>query len=317
MLGHVNGGERRVGERAHREVVESDDRHVAGHVDPVLGERAHRADGEHVVVGEERRGQLLARRLVEPRAHVLVRGLERRAQDHAPCGIGHKAGVLERLAVTALAILEVADAQLAGEVADLAVTLLDQIVDGAQGRVVVVDDHGIEILAVAPAVEHDQMRRGVREQGEILLAKLGAHKHDGGRGVRDQTLDLRADGIEVREVERHERGAHTVAARLALHALDHGGMERALVEDGARLAREHELDALELRRLLVAERLRALEDDLGGLLAHAAFAVERVRDGRGREAGDSADLADTGLWHGSPYGCPSAAARPEINGRKI
>ena len=44
-----------------------------------------------------------------------------------------------------------------------------------------------------------------------------------------------------------------MAARLALHALDNRRVEGALVQDGARLARKHELDTLELRRLLVAE----------------------------------------------------------------
>ena len=67
-----------------------------------------------------------------------------------------------------------------------------------------------------------------------------------------------------------------MTTRLTLHALNHRRMEGALIKDGARLAREHKLNALELRRLLVAERLRALKDDLGGLLAHAALAIERV-----------------------------------------
>ena len=91
-----------------------------------------------------------------------------------------------------------------------------------------------------------------------------------------------------------------MATCLALHALDDRGVEGALVQDGARLAREHKLDALELRRLLIAERLRALQDDLGGLLAHAALAVERVGHGCRRKTGDAADLANTCFGHCSP-----------------
>ena len=77
-------------------------------------------------------------------------------------------------------------------------------------------------------------------------------------------------------------------------------MKGALVQNGARLAREHKLNALELRRLLVAKRLRALQDDLGGLLTHAALAVERVGHGRRRKTGDAADLANTCFGHCSP-----------------
>ena len=266
----------------------------------MLVERAHGANGEHVVLGEESRRQVVARDGIEPGAHVVVSALERGAQRDVPCRVGLKARVLERLTVATLAILKVADTQVAGKIADLLVTLLDKMVHRAQHRVGICDDHGIKVLAVAPAIEHDQVGGGVGEQGVVLLAQLGAHQHDGGRRIGDEALDLRAHGIQVAKVERDKARAHAMAARLALHAFDDRGVEGALVQDSARFARKHKLDALELRRLLVAERLRTLEDDLGGLFAHAALAVERVGHGRGRKAGDAADLADTCFGHCSP-----------------
>ena len=179
-------------------------------------------------------------------------------------------------------------------------TFLDKVVHGTQHRIGVGNDHGIEVLAIAPAVEHDQVGGSVGEQGVVFLAQLGTHQHDGGGRVGDQALDLRTHGVQVAKVERDKARAHAVATRLALHALNNRGMEGALVQDGARLAREHKLDALELRRLLIAERLRALQDDLGGLLAHAALAVERVGHGRRRKTGNAADLANTCFSHCSP-----------------
>ena len=204
------------------------------------------------------------------------------------------------MAIAALAILKVADTKIACQIADLPVTLLDKVVHGAQHRIGIGNDYGIKVLAVAPAVEHDQVGGSVGEQGVIFLTQLGTHQHDGGRRVGDQALDLRTHGVQVAKVERDKARAHAVATRLALHALNNRGMEGALVQDGARLAREHKLDALELRRLLIAERLRALQDDFGGLLAHAALAVERVGHGRRRKTGDAADFANTCFGHCSP-----------------
>ena len=179
-------------------------------------------------------------------------------------------------------------------------TFLDKVVHGTQHRIGIGNDHGIEVLAVAPAIEHNQVGGGVSEQGVVFLAQFGTHQHDGGGRVGDQALDLRAHGVQVAKVERDKARAHAVATRLALHALDDCGMKGALVQDGACLAREHKLNALELRRLLITERLRALQDDLGGFLAHAALAVERVGHGCGRKTGDAADLADTCFGHCSP-----------------
>ena len=204
------------------------------------------------------------------------------------------------MAIAALAVLKVADAKVARQIADLLVTFLDKVVHGAQYRIGVGNDHGIKVLTIAPAVEHDQVGGGVGEQGVVLLAQLGTHQHDSGGRIGDQALDLRAHSVKIAKVERDKARAHAVATRLALHALDDRGMEGALVQDGGRLARKHKLDALELRRLLVAERLRTLQDDLGGLLAHAALAVERVGHGCGRKAGNAADLADACFSHRSP-----------------
>ena len=204
------------------------------------------------------------------------------------------------MAIAALAILEIADAQVACQVADLLVALLDKVIHGTQHRIGIGNDYSIKVLAIAPAVEHDQVGGGVGEESVVFLTQLGTHQHDGGRRVGDQALDLRAHGVQVAKVERDKARAHAVATRLALHALDDRGMEGALVQDGARLARKHKLDALELRRLLIAKRLRALQDDLGGLLAHAALAVERVGHGCGRKAGNAADLADACFSHRSP-----------------
>ena len=144
------------------------------------------------------------------------------------------------------------------------------------------------------------MGGSVGEQGIVFLTQLGTHQHDSGGRIGDQALDLRTHSVQVAKVERDKARAHTVTTRLALHALDNRGMEGALVQNGARLAREHKLNALELRRLLVAKRLCALQDDLGGLLAHAALAVERVGHGRRRKTGDAADLANTCFGHCSP-----------------
>ena len=162
------------------------------------------------------------------------------------------------------------------------------------------------------------------EQGVVLLAQLGAHQHDGGRRVGDQALDLRAHGVQVAKVERDKARAHAVATRLALHALDDRGMEGALVQDGARLARASTNWMLSsCARLLIAKRLRALQDDLGGLLAHAALAVERVGHGCGRKAGNAADLADACFSHRSPCigrGRASWLDRPvarQLNDRKF
>ena len=189
------------------------------------------------------------------------------------------------MAIAALAVLKVADAKVARQIADLLVTFLDKVINSAQYRIGVGDDYGVEVLAVAPAIEHNQVGGGVGEQSIVLLAQLGAHQHDGSRRIGDQALDLRVHGVQVAKVERDKARAHTVATSLTLHALDDRRVEGALVQDGARLAREHKLDTLELRRLLVAERLRTFQDDLGGLLAHAALAVERIGHGRGRKAG--------------------------------
>ena len=51
--------------------------------------------------------------------------------------------------------------------------------------------HGIEVLAVAPAIEHDQMGGSVGEQGIVFLTQLGTHQHDSGGRIGDQALDLR------------------------------------------------------------------------------------------------------------------------------
>ena len=230
----------------------------------------------------------------------MVSTLERGAQRDAPCRVGLKARILKRLAIAALAVLKVADAKVARQIADLLVTFLDKVINSAQHRIGVGDDHGIEVLTIAPAVKHDQVGRRVGKQGVVLLAQLRTHQHDGSRRIGDQALDLRAHDVQVAKVERNKARAHAVATSLTLHALDDRGMEGALVQDGARLARKHKLDALELRRLLIAERLCTLEDDLGGLLAHAALTVERIGHSCRREAGDAADLADTCFGHRSP-----------------
>ena len=204
------------------------------------------------------------------------------------------------MAIAALAILKVADAKVTCQIADLLVTLLDKVVHGTQHRIGVGNDYGIEVLTIAPAIEHDQVGGGVGKQGVIFLTQLGTHQHDSGGRIGNQTLDLRANGVQVAKVERDKARAHTVTTCLALYALDNRRMEGTLIQNGARLAREHKLNALELRRLLIAQRLRTLQDDLGGLLAYAALAVERVGHGRRRKTGDAADLANTCFGHCSP-----------------
>ena len=188
--------------------------------------------------------------------------------------------ILKRLAIAALAVLKVADAKVARQIADLLVTFLDKVVHGAQYRIGVGNDHGIKVLTIAPAVEHNQVSGSVGKQGVVFLTQLSTHQHDSSGRIGDQALDLRTYGVKIAKVERDKARAHAVATRLALHALNNRGVKGALVQDGARLAREHKLDALEPRRLLIAERLRALQDDLGGLLAHAALSVERVGNRR-------------------------------------
>ena len=176
-------------------------------------------------------------------------------------------------------------------------TVLDQIVDRAQGRILVGHHHGIEIVLVAPAVEHDDVRRAVTEQAEILLPELRAQKHDGGGRVARNRLDLGPCRIQIGEVDGDEGGAHAVTARLALDALDHRRVERALIDNLAALPRKHERDGVELRTLLIAHILGGLADDAGGLLAHAALAVERVGNRRRGEPRRTADLSNADLGH--------------------
>ena len=113
MLGNVHRGERRVGEGAQRQVVKADDRDVLWHAHAVFAQRAHGTHGEHVVLGKEGRRQVVARDVVEPRAHIEISALERGAQCDAPCRVGLKARVLKCLAIAALAILKVANAKVA------------------------------------------------------------------------------------------------------------------------------------------------------------------------------------------------------------
>ena len=305
----MHRGERRVGEGAHGKIVEANHGDIFGHANAMLAQRTHSTHGEDVVLGKESRRQFIMRNGIEPCAHVAISALERGAQRDAPCRIGLKACIFKRLAIAALAVLKIADAKVACQVADLLVALLDKVIHGTQHRIGVGNDYSIKVLAIAPAIEHDQVGGGVGEQSVVFLTQLGAHQHDGGSRVGDKALDLRAHGVQVAKIERNKARTHAVTTRLTLHALDNRRMEGTLIKDGARLAREHKLDALELRRLLVAERLRALENDLGGLLAHAALAIERVRYGRGREAGDSADLADTCFGHRSPLASVAAEHR--------
>lgn len=150
---------------------------------------------------------------VEPRAHIAISALERGAQRDTPCRIGLEARILKRLAIAALAVLKVADAKVARQIADLLVTFLDKVVHGAQYRIGVGNDHGIKVLTIAPAVEHDQVGGGVGEQGVVLLAQLGTHQHDSGGRIGDQALDLRAHSVKIAKVERDKARAHAVATR--------------------------------------------------------------------------------------------------------
>ena len=79
------------------------------------------------------------------------------------------------MAIAALAILKVANTKVARQIADLLVAFLDKVVHGAQHRIGVGNDHGVEILAIAPAIEHNQVGGGVSEQGVVLLAQLRTH----------------------------------------------------------------------------------------------------------------------------------------------
>ena len=79
------------------------------------------------------------------------------------------------MAIAALAVLKVADTKVARQIADLLVTFLDEVVHGAQHRIGIGNDHGVKVLAVAPAIEHNQVGSGVSEQGVVLLAQLRTH----------------------------------------------------------------------------------------------------------------------------------------------
>ena len=80
--------------------------------------------------------------------------------------------ILKRLAIAALAVLKVADAKVARQIADLLVTFLDKVVHGAQYRIGVGNDHGIKVLTIAPAVEHNQVSGSVGKQGVVFLTQL-------------------------------------------------------------------------------------------------------------------------------------------------
>ena len=91
-----------------------------------------------------------------------------------------------------------------------------------------------------------------------------------------------------------------MAARLTLHALDDGGMERAVVHDGARLARNHEFNGIELRGVLVpkdfaTERIFSAVSSL--TLRLWLSALETVA---GEKPGHPADLTNTDLVHRAP-----------------
>ena len=129
-------------------------------------------------------------------------------------------------------------------------------------------------------------------KGVVFLTQLGTHQHDSSGRIGDQALDLRTHGVQVAKVERDKARAHAVATRLALHALNNRGVKGALVQDGARLARKHELDALELRRLLAAERLCALRMTLAVSSLTLRLRLSALDTVAG-ETGDAADLANT------------------------
>ncbi len=159
---------------------------------------------KHVVFRQKSRWQILARGIVEPRAHIAISALERGAQRDAPRRVGLKARILKRLAIAALAVLKVANAKVTCQVADLLVTFLNKVVHGTQHRIGVGNDHGIEVLAVAPAIEHDQMGGSVGEQGIVFLTQLGTHQHDSGGRIGDQALDLRTHSVQVAKVEQRQ-----------------------------------------------------------------------------------------------------------------
>src|SRR5690242_18270197 len=57
----TDGGQRRVSQRGHLDVIEADDRDVLGHAEAGGLDRAHRAHGHHVGCGEHRGGRLVDR----------------------------------------------------------------------------------------------------------------------------------------------------------------------------------------------------------------------------------------------------------------
>ena len=297
VLGYVDGRERGEHDRGDGQVVEADERDVLGHAVARLDEGAHGAAGEHVVLGEERRRELGLG--ADPLLGVRVGGADGRAQGDAELLVEGEPGLVERQAAPALAQGEVADLRLALDVADLAVALLDEVVHGVVGGVLVGDHDRLHEAVLAPAVDHDEGRGGVVEGLVVLLVHLGAEKDDASGRVAAHVPHA-PHGSGVGEVDGDVGGRQPVLLGLPLDAVDDGGVEVALVEDLAALAGDDELDAVEARGALVAKLLRGLQDDLCSLLADAALAVERVGDRGGREPRLAADVPNSDLQNLSP-----------------
>ena len=226
-VGNARRGQWRVADARVRQVVEADHAHVLGDPDALLGHRPHAAEGHDVILHKE--GSRERRVRGEPLLHRVVGGVDGGAHHDAPLGVDGQPGLAHGAAVPALAQGEVLDAVVARDVADLAVAVLGQVGDGAEGGVLVLRDHGLEEEPVGPAVHDDERRLRVAEEHVVLLGHLGAQEHDAVAHVVRDLEGLLGRGLAVAELDRGERGLQLELGRHALDALDDAGVERALV----------------------------------------------------------------------------------------
>ncbi len=277
-------------EREHPiEIVEADDRDVAGNVEPETARGLDRREGGDVGQGEDRRRRVGAMQFEFDRA---AQRIEPTAADANPRSRPER-GLFERATVAVDARGDVVEPDRMGERRNVAMAELDQMAGRRIGAGEAIGGHGVEARRGFATVDEDGRRQddALARRAERTVARR--HGQQPVDAPRDKRFDAAALGRDVL-VRGDEHQIVAAFLRLLLDAVDQCGEENVRdirhdhADETARGAAQRTCGAVEP----VAERGDRFEHRAAAFFAHRAVAVDDIGGGGDRDAGAQSDIAN-------------------------
>ncbi len=184
--------------------------------------------------------------------------------------------------------------------------MVNQILPRQNRGIHVVNHNPIIRKLRIPIVHHHNRRREIPDRWRVFSCQLRTEKNVGAAPVLLQFLQLvlKRRRLHIKMRKRHIQPAKPC---LLLHACDHLGKERRVLDDEPLFLYDDKLDTVDSLFPVIAQFLCCEQNLLCCFRVHAFPVIERVRNGRGRETCHFTDFSDADLQTCgllSEYACP-------------